>query len=756
MMFQQAALENLDQYFTPLSGRAEKCVYFYRFACVSEKLTVFFKRYYEISRRCGVIIDGRIPNPDPQQLAYFSEMMGTQFQPDQAFLSQRLAKWLPRMSPAQCDRVARAMAATLEDMRQQGKTESILRNAYIKYMCWLYYKFERILNQLGAEELPKILYDGAMSNYELQLLVVLSRAGADIAVLDRGKEGYYSDMDPSGDWSRAYQEHGAAPLTPDYNIKQIQREIARDMERDRLYGPPPSVSPCTNAWMVQPELKQLLTGAPARGQDRRFFYNSFIAQYGVEDKLTFSGDLFALYKGLKSAGRRVHVVSGGIPVPTPEEVSAIRRHNYTDVEQMAAGLVQNIQCPGGGELQKLMRKAFLDIVLAEEGQVGAGISKRTNQAVYLLCWLKRYRKELFEGWKLPEVSVFILFGACASAPEAAFLRLLAKLPVDVVLLQPELERESCLHDPGLLELRWENSLPLAAFPVEGAQVRVSTAAYEAERELDSLMYRDSGLYRDRQYAKAEAVTLRVMYEEIFLLWDQELKYRPSFQVTDDTVSLPVLLEKICGVKDRDVGQYWLDIKKLITPDTLVVSRIPWLDPLAPNPMKAAATQFLKNGRLLRQKIKNHKDYPYSILRPEIQEYLLDKLQLLLDQRTIKGTYQNGTEYTIIVAVLNLGKEPLRLIQKLDFTKKNPKVIVVNTTEQVLSLEESILLAYLNLVGFDIIFFIPTGYQCIERYFQHPFANEQQLGEYIYDLPPPDFNRIQDRGRNPIRRLFGRS
>lgn len=756
MMFQQAALEKLDQYFTPLSRRTEKCVYFYRFSCISEKIAVFFKRYYETSRRCGVIIDGRIPNPDPQQLAYFSEMMGTQFQPDQAFLSQRLSKWLPRMSPAQRERVAKAMAATLEDMKRQGKTESILRNAYIKYMCWLYYKFERILNQLGAEELPKILYDGAMSNYELQLLVVLSRAGADIAVLDRGKAENYSEMDPPWDWSRAYQESGAAPLTPDYDLKHIQREIARDMERDRLYGPPPSAAPCTNAWMTRPELKQLLTGPPARGQDRRFFYNSFLAQYGAEDKLTFSGDLFSLYKELKSAGRRVQVVSGGIPVPTPEEISAIRRHNYTDVEQMAAGLVQNIQYPGGGELQKLMRKAFLDIVLAEEGQAGVSISKRTNQAVYLLCWLKRFQKELFEGWKLPEVSVFIYFGPCLTGPEASFLRLLAKLPVDVVVLQPSLEEESCLHDPGLLELRWENSLRMDAFPVDGAQVRVSTAAYEAERELDSLMYRDSGLYRNRQYAKAEAVTLRVMYEEIFILWDQELKYRPNFQVTDDTVSLPVLLEKICGVKDRDVGQYWLDIKKLITPDTLVVSRVPWLDPLAPNPMKAAATQFLKNGRLLRQKIKNHKDYPYSILRPEIQEYLLDKLQLLLDQRTIKGTYQNGTEYTVIAVALNLGKEPLRLIQKLDFTKKNPKVIVVNTTEEVLSLEESILLAYLNLVGFDIIFFIPTGYQCIEHYFQRPFANEQQRGDYVYDLPPPDFNRIQDRGRNPIRRLFGRS
>lgn len=755
MTFQQAALENLDQYFAPLSARRNGGVYFYRFTALSPDIRAFFRRYYALARRCGVIIDGRIPNPDPRQLEYFTEMMGAQFRLEAGFLSQRLAKWLPRLTPAQRDRVTQAMAATLEDLRCQGKTESILRNAYMKYMCWLYYKFERILNQLGAEDLPKILYDGAVSGHELQLLTILSRAGADIALLDRGGLDSYARLDPAGAWSRLYQQTGATPLPPDFNLKHLQTEIAREEERSRLYGPPPAVEPCTNVWMDKPELKQLLTGVRDRGQDGRYFYNCFLAQYGVEDKLTFSGDLFALYRGLKSGGRRVCVVSGGIPVPTPEEIAAIRRQNYTNTEQMAAGLGKNLQNFGGGELQKLTAKAFLDLVL-EEGRTGESIARQTRQAVYLLCWLRRYGQELFEGWKLPEVSVFLLFGPCATGPEACFLRLLARLPVDVVLLQPNLAQESCLRGPGLLELRREYSLPMDAFPAEGAQARVNTAAYEAERELDGLMYQDSGLYRDRQYAKAEAVTLRVMYEEISILWDQELKYRPSFQVTGGTVSLPVLLEKICGVKDQDVGQYWLEIKKLTGPDTLVVPRLPWLDPLAPNPMKAAATRFLKNGRLQRQTIKDHRDYAYSILRPEIQDHLLDKLQLLLDQRTIKGTYQNGTEYTVIAVALNLGKDLLRLVQKLDFTKKNPKVIVINTGEEVLSLEESILLAYLNLLGFDILFFIPTGYQCIERHFQRPFANEQQLGEYVYDLTPPDFSRIQDRGRNPIRRLFGRS
>lgn len=754
-MFQQAPLKKLDDYFVPLPERPEKSVYFYRFAGNSPEVTAFLRRYYEAARQGGVIIDGRLPNPDPGQLAYFGEMMGTDFQRDCGFLSQRLAKWLPRMSPGQREAVASAMASTLEDMLRQGKNENMLRNAYIKYMCWLYYRFERIVNRLGTEVPPKILYDGAISVYELQLFLVLSRAGADLALLEREGDEGYRRLDPSSQLSRLYQAEGLSPFPPHFSLQRLREELARDVNRRRLYGAPPKLEPCTNAWMERPELNQLLTSPSLRGGEGRFFYNSFLAQYGVPDRLTFSADLFGFYQRLKSEGRRVCVVNGSIPVPTPEEVAAVPRKNYRDLEQMAGDLAQNIRCPASAELQSLMVKGFLDLVL-EEGGPDRNVSRAANQAVYLLCWLKRWQKELFEGWKPPEVPVFLVFGGGTTEHEARFLRLLAKLPVDVALLQPSLDKGSCLRDPALLELRYEDSLSMEAFPAESGQLRVSTAAYQAERDLDGMMYQDTGLYRNQQYAKAEAVTLRTMYEEIAILWDQELKYRPSFQVNNGMVTLPVLLEKICGVKDGDVGRYWLEIKKLMTPETLVVPKLPWTSPLDENPMRAGATQFLRNGRLLKDKIKAHKAYPYGILRGEMQDYLLDKLQLLLDRRTIAGTYQNGTEYTVIAAALNLKKELLRLLQKFDFTKKNPKLIVIHTSEEILSLEDGILFAFLNLLGFDILFFVPTGYQCIERYFTAPFANEQQIGEYLYDLPPPDFTRISERGRGSIRKWFGRS
>ena len=121
--------------------------------------------------------------------------------------------------------------------------------------------------------------------------------------------------------------------------------------------------------------------------------------------------------------------------------------------------------------------------------------------------------------------------------------------------------------------------------------------------------------------------------------------------------------------------------------------------------------------------------------------MLDKLQILIDKRLIKGTFENGTEYTIVATVLNLPRELVRLIQKFDFTKKNPKLIYLNTGEKVISLEDTILTAFLSLVGFDVIFFVPTGYQSVEKYFNRKLMDEHQIGDYMYDLQVPDFGRI---------------
>lgn len=755
-MFQLGRIEKLHDYFSACSRRREQAVFFYRVAGYSGEVAAFLTQYDQAARTNGVVIEGRIPNPDPKQLDYLAEMMGSDFQLDAGFLTQKLTRWLPRLTGAQREAVVTAMTATLQDLQAHGKNENMLRNAYIKYMCWLYYKFERILGRLGGDELPKILYDGTVSSYELQLLVILARAGADIVLLERAGDAGYLRCDPTSQYAQLYQAPGLTPFPADFSLRQLREQGRQQAERQKLYGAPAGIAPCTNAWMKAPDGKEILTAVRARGDDPKLFYNAFVVQYGVEDKLLFPSDMVAFYQQLKREGRKVCLENGRLPPPTPEEIAAVRRRNHQTAEQLAADLAANLQYPNNQQLQTLMRQAFLDVVLEEDKAVGGNLNRLLNKAVYLVAWMKRYQKDLFQNWQAPEVGVFLLFGACSGDNEALFLRLLAKLPVDVLVLLPDLNAPCVLKDPALLDLHKEHSLPMTDFPVEPSQMRVRTAAYQAEREMDSILYQNTGLYRAKQHQKAEAVTLQTMYEEIGLLWDQELKYRPGFAAEGDTVTVPVLLEKICGIKDGPILPYWLEIKKLVTPETTLVTKLPWQTGLEANPMKPYATQFLRQGRLQREKIKQHKDYPYGILRPEIQDYLLDKLQALLDEKLIAGTYQNGTEYTIVSTILGLPKDLLRRIQNFDFTKKNPKLIIISTTEETLSLEDSILVAFLNLVGFDILFFVPTGYQSIEKYFQKPFANEHQLGPYRYDLRVPDFQTLHEGGKSSIRKLFGRS
>ena len=736
-MFECKKIINIEDYFLDFSSRKEKGVYFYRINGYNEKIKNFILKYYEMARKTGVVIEGKIPNPDEKNLSYYEEMMGMDFKMDEKFIFDALLKWLPRMNDYQRKNVASSIYYTLNLMKRAGKNENILKNAYIKFMCWLYYKFERIVNQLGENQIPKILYEGDVSNYELKILAILSNAGCDIVLLQYHTDASYQKLDASNQVSYPLELEGMADFPQGFTLKSLRKELEEKQNLDKLYGNPPSVVNCTNAWISGKGLEDFKVPVIQRGEDKRFFYNCFYRIYGVEDKVTYLNELYQFYSQLKNNNRQVVVIEDKIPVPTMEEINRISRRNYSNVEYMLYELAQNFKDFINIELQRLLNKAFIDIMLEESKIMGMNINRLLNKAVYLLCWINRYKSELFSNWQLSSISCFIYLGGCKNENEALFLRLLARLPVDVLILVPNLNETCCLQDKQLYEIHYETSLNVDKFPKDNSNLHMGTVAYHAERELDTLMYENSGIYRNRQYAKATSVNLLTMYEEISILWEQELNYRPNFSIVDDVVNIPVLFAKVSGVKDGNVNQYWQDIRKLIVEDTFVIKEAPFIHSTDYNPFKSRCTEFFKNGRLQKNKIKYHSEYPYGFLREEVQDYLLEKLESLINQRIIKGTFENGTEYTIIATILNLNKKLIRMIQGFDFTKKNPKLIYVATTEQIISLEDSILVAFLNLIGFDIVFFVPTGYQIESRFFNRNLMEEHQIGEYIYDLRVPN-------------------
>ena len=892
MSFKHMKIQSLDDFFVPLSGRSEKGIYFYRFNKTSDKIDEFIYKYYNAARKSGVVIDGKIGNPTESNLSYYQEIMGMDFQMSMGFISDSLKKWLPRMRAIQRENIAGAIYDVLDGLRRSGKNENMLKNAYIKFMCWLYYKFEGVVEQMNGENIPKIFFVGDIVGYEFMLINILADAGCDVVFVQPHGDVSYLKVDENLERSFEYVgENGAAEqnmvreFAADFSIKSMlenhdfkaQRENSQgtvklqpgvqetkshgtggsqvdvqniqrqesgipqaegkstkslqnkkslnikvqSTEADNINsmadrgGSQPKMSykvstrNCTNVWIEGNGLDDFLQPAGVRkdrfrklyenerrtekvnnienaqnlhirnaekvnnvenaqnlhnirniennlgngmfsadntqgyGADKdKIFLNCYVRINGVWDKLTYENELYQFYLSLKAMKRNVVVISELIPKPDVDEIAKIRRGNYRDVFQLVKGLELNINFTENPIVSEFLINSFEDTVYGEANRLGTGanINKILNKAVYLLCFINRYQTQVFKNFSYDNIPCFIYMGGCNDENEAMYMHFLARTPIDVLILCPNRAERCRLEDNILYDINYEEQLAIDKFPIQNSGLHIGTAAYHAERELDTLMYNDDTIFRDKQYDKARTVSLQTMDREIKIMWETEIKYRPGFSTVDGSVNIPVIFSKFSGVKDGNVREYMIMLKKLMTPETVVVDKVPNILSTDANPIKEYATEFFKNGRLHRDKIKKSRAYRYGFLRDEMQDYILDKLEFLIAQKYIKGTFENGTEYTIVSVALNLPKEVTRLLQAFDFTKKNPKLLYINTSDELISLEDTIYLTFLHLLGFDVALFVPTGYN-MEKYFNLKLMEEHQLGDYIYDIQIPDWESI---------------
>ena len=75
----------------------------------------------------------------------------------------------------------------------------------------------------------------------------------------------------------------------------------------------------------------------------------------------------------------------------------------------------------------------------------------------------------------------------------------------------------------------------------------------------------------------------------------------------------------------------------------------------------------------------------------------------------------------------------------------------------ISLQDSILVTFLNLAGFDILFLSLQAIRVWRTTLQKKLMEEHQIGEYKYDMQVPDLNNISTNSTRPSwrRKLFRR-
>ena len=767
---------------SPVASRNPACWYFLRVAGWSPQLEEVLWQCHEAARKRGVVL-GEIPNPDMTQLTYYREQLGSDFELSGTFITAALQKWLPGLRPDTRRRLADAMTQLLHQEKQRGKSDSALRGLFTKLMCWLYYRFRGITDQLGGDRLPLIFCLCAeLSSHALALLQMLGGLGADILLVEPQGDEWYQLIDPNSAFSEKCEVPGLQPFPKDFTLKSFQKKHASAPPPPKPPAPKPAVNPGPrpvppqvppvrpaatppvvrpamppvdplqrftppsanvqpNVWMKNAELESILTPVAHRGGTEAY-HTVLMRLRGVRDKLTYPNELYQFYRKLSATGRRVAVVDGAFPEPSPEELRQIRRRGrYLSVGEMAVDLAGNLPTGASQELTRLAQRAFAEVLLEAE-KAGEPMTRLMTNAVILLCWVRRYHASLYSGWKPTEMPCLIRMGHCEHAREELFLSWLSRMPVDLLLLAPNLNQIDSFQHPALLELTGEESLPEFAFPRDASSLQMRTLASHAQEELTGMLFEDSGLYRDRQFSRANAVVLQSTQDEVDIYWDQELRFRPNFAAEGGEVTLPVLWARMSGVPDGEPLRYWQHIKSLtMAPDTLLFQQMPMIPASQARQHTALATKYLRDGRIRADGLISDKQYPYGPLRREVQAHMLLKVQEMLDQRLILGTFENGTEYTVLSTALSLPAAVSRMIQSFDFTKKNPKIVCIHTAEREGTLEDAIFLTFLSLVGFDVVLFVPTGYQTIERFLRERLPVDHQLGAYRFDLHVPDFSTL---------------
>ena len=274
---------------------------------------------------------------------------------------------------------------------------------------------------------------------------------------------------------------------------------------------------------------------------------------------------------------------------------------------------------------------------------------------------------------------------------------------------------------------------------------MESIGYKAKKELEKIIYEDSGIYRFKQYKKAKSIQFLTAYDEIKIFWDQEIKYRYGFSVEKETVNMPVIFAKVNGVPGNggffDNYRYWKEVKELMTENAIVYKNSIGIKTGFFEKFRIAWNGFLNKGKLDIEKFRFSKFFKHYTLPHYLREHILEKLKYIVDNDVLKGTTSKDVDLDVLAIASKIPRNVIKKLNEFDFTKRNPKVILITTQERLLSVSEAIYLVLLYYIGFDVLIFAPNGISNIEYLLNKNIIQVHELGEYRANAKIPFFNLI---------------
>ena len=291
----------------------------------------------------------------------------------------------------------------------------------------------------------------------------------------------------------------------------------------------------------------------------------------------------------------------------------------------------------------------------------------------------------------------------------------------------------------------------------------STMAYRAQQRVEDTFYKENtlGMYKPGQFRRCNAVAFKCTYDEVDLWWNKEMYLRPGFSAQGDTANIPVIFKIIKGIKEGCTINQYVDMvgshtggkSILLTEFTGWSNSVYEFDPMARvgetgqvqvqhsvdinGTLFKERKPFYAKGKLLRENIKVDRNYKYGMLDDAKQDFVLDKIEEIINGDYIKPEFRRDKGVFIdevLNVCLNLSTPVIRNIQWFEFYTYNPNFIVAAGTDKQPQLQHAILTLLLHLLGFDVLIYVSSCYNSVEKFYtEYAGYDINIIGEAVYDV-----------------------
>ncbi|MBE6853956.1 MAG: hypothetical protein E7505_10920 [Ruminococcus sp.] len=688
---------------------------------------------YAKAKNNGIFFDKAIPNPANPEITKISSITQIPNQLDRDAIKNIISSLqsanvldLSKIGTNKtADETAAIIDSVLQEVRLSTPSPNAAKNVFVKFICWII--------RYSTYNVTNVLYVGSITKHEVLWLYLISLMGCSVSYVNYTNETGYLEGDPSGKYSELIRGSVLAPLDINLsriNIDQYNRQLQSKEQLNEIVS---ASSPIMLKYLQTAHeyiSKDILSTLDLR-QAKLICTDTtipiyFTAYIGYDEQTVYNNMLFSLREELDEKGKQ-YIFIEDLRKPSYQEAADYYSISKTNDSDMITSFASKITINDNIGRTVLAQKAFIEAL----GNIQT--NNLYNTAVQLAVWFRKVTSQ-FDFFKSDTPMIF--YYGNISAVELTFLNMMSKSGIDVFYFNPDksvLPLINTLNFTNLQIIERKESCSGMPFPDKMIKTKMATTAYAAEKSLDSILYNDNTMFRTHQFSVSRNQTLKTTYEELGLMWHQQAMYRTGFDSKNNYVIVPNLFAKINGIAAEDLQSYYKEIAFKLAPMSAYYHKVPFFKPTA-TISRDAANQLSNGLKIDIEALRQSRYNKYDYMNDNLQYLIFNKLQEVIDSGFI-NVPESDIVPLVLTAGLNIPNNLLQILQKFDFTKDIPKIVIVSSGKQTFAVFECILLVLFNLIGFDIIIYTPTGYKNLESFIRPEAFEEFTLGNYKYDFIP---------------------